>query len=69
MCLSYCHPYSISKALTQRASCTLDPGGNSIFGMPGCTAAPLTELLKVVYVKIIPGKKKQAVKKHGPMAG
>ncbi len=63
------HPYSSSKSLPQRPGSHFNSGGQSIFRMPRCPAAPLPELLDLLEGEIVAGKMQQRIKQHRTVPG
>src|SRR5208282_4248179 len=59
----------VADALAERARGRLDAGDAPVLGMPGGSAAKLSELLDVVQRDVVAGEIEQAVEQHRAMAG
>ena len=62
------HTNRIAHALSEWTSCTLNPWGLTVFGMPRCFAMKFTEVLYLFEREIIPGEVQPSIKEHTAMS-
>lgn len=69
MCLGKRHAHTVAKALSERTSCRLNAGRQTVLGMAGGFAAELAEFFQFVERKIITGEMQEAVEQHRSVSG